>query len=192
MAVALAATAVDCHVRGRRPPALEPTALPGTLNEPGASFVSLHARAELRGCVGSLGPVRPLAADIVANAVAAASRDPRFAPVRADELALLDVEVSVLSAEARLETGSWDHVAQAVRPGVDGVTVRCGDRRATLLPAVWEQLPEPVDFLSALWRKAGLAPGTWHPGTEIWCYTAERWGSDLLAALDTAPVRRPK
>ena len=97
-----------------------------------------------------------------ANAVAAAFRDPRFAPLARDEFAAIAIEVSLLrSAASRSPPCDEDDALAQLRPGVDGVILECGRRRATFLPQVWEQLPEPRDFLRALKRKAGLPSDFW-------------------------------
>ncbi|MDR2703997.1 MAG: AmmeMemoRadiSam system protein B [Cellulomonadaceae bacterium] len=150
-------------------------------------FVTLNKHGELRGCIGTLSDDRPLSASIVANAANAALRDPRFAPVTAGELGDIEVEVSVLSeAEPVLisDSGSdsdWGHgsgeadgqahglrpprteaeAATALVPGVDGVILKRGWNHATFLPQVWEQLPDPVEFLAHLRAKAGLPARAW-------------------------------
>ena len=134
------------------------------LREPGATFVTLRIRGaaaptNLRGCIGSLLPSRPLAVDVAVNGAAAALHDPRFSPVRAEEVATLEVSVSVLSAFARVRAGSERELLGALRPGIDGLLIREGGRRAVFLPQVWEQLPAPSDFLDALRHKAGLPSG---------------------------------
>ena len=130
------------------------------LEAPGASFVTLTSgRAPggaLRGCIGSLVARRPLREDVEANAVAAALHDPRFPPLTARELDDVVVEVSVLSAPAVLPAADEAELLARLRPGVDGVVLSASGRRATFLPQVWEQLPDPADFLARLRRKAGL------------------------------------
>lgn len=144
--------------------------------EPGASFVTLKKHGRLRGCIGSLAAQRPLLEDLRANAVAAATRDPRFAPMTPDELPAVAIEVSVLSAPRPLRVPSLLEAYAALRPGVDGVIVEIGAlHRATLLPQMWQNLPDPAQFLRHLWLKAGLAPGVWHEGTTLQTYTVRAW-----------------
>src|SRR5450830_58359 len=88
--------------------------------EPGASFVTLTENGELRGCIGSLAAWRPLLEDVRANAVAAATQDPRFPPMTPDELPAVAIEVSVLSAPRPLPVSSLREAYVALRPGVDG------------------------------------------------------------------------
>ena len=111
-----------------------------------------------------------------ANARAAAFSDTRFAPVTADELPELDVEVSVLTAPEPLAVRSEDDALRLLQPGRNGVVLEWGRHRATFLPQVWEQLPDPRDFLAQLRRKAGLPPGFWDPEIKLSRYEVEKWG----------------
>ena len=145
------------------------------LKEPGATFVTLTQRGALRGCIGSLEARRPLLADVKANAVAAAMRDPRFAPLTREEFAVTRVEVSLLSP---LQIISFSDEAQALsqlQPGVDGVVFQYGPHRSTFLPQVWEQLPTVNAFMSSLKRKAGLAADFWADGLTLQRYTVAKW-----------------
>lgn len=145
------------------------------LREPGAVFVTLTRGGELRGCVGSLVAVRSLIEDVRGNAVAAAQRDPRFAPVEPDELEDLEVEVTELTRPEPMHViGEADALAQ-LRPGEDGIVLRFGERRATFLPQVWDSLPEPGDFLDQLKRKAGLPADFWDDELELERYRARKW-----------------
>ncbi len=142
------------------------------LQAPGASFVTLHTDDNaLRGCIGSLHADRPLEADVRANAVAAAFRDPRFPPVTADELERITVEVSVLSEPEPIVFATEQQAREALRPGVDGVILSHGSHRGTFLPQVWDSYPEPSDFLDALKVKSGLPPDFWSPDITLQRYT---------------------
>lgn len=146
------------------------------LQAPAACFVSLHTPSgALRGCVGVLEARRPLAKEIAEQAVAAALRDPRFAPVDADELPELRIAVSVLGPAQALETPDEAALLAALRPGVDGLTVVAGERRATFLPQVWQSLPEPRDFLAELKAKAGLPRDAAHTALRYERYTAQTY-----------------
>jgi AmmeMemoRadiSam system protein A len=143
---------------------------------PGASFVTLTEGGRLRGCIGSLEAVRPLLDDVGANAVAAATEDPRFPPLKRHELGGVAIEVSVLSAPVPLDVSSLADAYAALRPGVDGVIVELKPwYRATFLPQVWEELPQPEEFLAHLWNKAGIPPGEWLEGTTLQTYTVQAW-----------------
>lgn len=144
--------------------------------EPGASFVTLTKHGRLRGCIGSLAARRPLLEDVRANAVAAATRDPRFAPMTPDELAAVAIEVSVLSVPRPLHVSSLREAYAALVPEVDGVILETGTgHRATFMPQVWRNLPDPAQFLGHLWLKAGVVPGVWYQGTTLRTYTVRAW-----------------
>lgn len=145
------------------------------LAEPGACFVTLRKAGELRGCIGSVQPARPLREDLRANAVAAALRDPRFPPVTAAELPAIQIEVSLLSPTEEIPFCSEEAAVAALRPHVDGVILEFDGQRGTFLPQVWESLTEPETFLRQLKLKAGLDPDFWSIGIRLWRYTVEHW-----------------
>ncbi|MET7393451.1 AmmeMemoRadiSam system protein A [Dactylosporangium sp. NPDC005572] len=163
----LAADAVRARLSGARLVARLP--LDGALHATGASFVTLERSGVLRGCVGSLEPVRPLHRDVVRNAVRAMT-DPRLPPVTHDDWPLLDVKVSVLGPPAPIPAGDGAQVLAALVPGTHGLILDDGRRRATFLPSVWTKLPEPQRFLTALLRKGGWPDGEWPPGVSAWRY----------------------
>jgi hypothetical protein len=140
-----------------------------------ASFVTLRMHGELRGCIGTIDPHRPLGDDVAHNAHAAAYRDSRFAPVAATECQRLQVEVSVLSARIALEAASEEDALCCLRPGIDGVFLEYQKFQATFLPQVWDNLPEPMDFLCELRRKAQLPLRFWHPDIKLSRYTVEKF-----------------
>ena len=145
------------------------------LREPGASFVTLKLEGELRGCIGTIDAHRPLGDDVARNARSAAYRDPRFPPVSVDELARLQVEVSVLTPREALPVASESDALARIRPGIDGIALEYGGMSATFLPQVWESLPDPDAFLDALRRKAGLPARFWHPDLRLSRYTVEKF-----------------
>jgi AmmeMemoRadiSam system protein A len=158
-------------------PAAEPLAH-AALAELGATFVTLLREGELRGCIGSLELRRRLDEDVRDNAVGAAFRDPRFAPLRRYELDALVVEVSLLGPSAPLRFADEADLLAQLDPGRDGLVIAYGGRRATFLPQVWEALPAPRDFLAALKRKAGLLPDFWSPDLSAWRYAVAKWSED--------------
>ena len=159
--------ALDGRARRRQPDA-------AWLAEHGSSFVTLRQDGDLRGCIGSLEAYRPLADDIVANAVAAALYDRRFAPVAAHELASLEVEVSILTPSEPLPCIDESDALMKLRPGIDGVVLEYGRQRATFLPQVWESLPDAAIFLRELKRKAGLPADFWHAELRVRRYGVEK------------------
>jgi AmmeMemoRadiSam system protein A len=151
-------------------------ALPGALRRHGAAFVTLKRQGDLRGCIGSAQAYRPLAADVADNAYDAAFRDPRFGPLRQDELDGLSLSVSVLTPPEAIQAADEDALLRALLPRIDGLIIQCQGRRAVFLPVVWEQLPSPSLFLAHLKAKAGLDPSAPAPGLKAWRFEAVELG----------------
>lgn len=151
-----------------------PADTPANLLEKKGSFVTLTEEGQLRGCIGNIYPEMPLALAVTTNAYRAALNDPRFSPVTSEELARIEIEVSVLSVPAPLAFGSPTDLLQKLRPNVDGVVLKIGSHRSTFLPQVWEKLPDPGEFLDHLTAKAGLPARAWRgTETEIHIYQVE-------------------
>jgi len=148
------------------------------LDAPGAAFVTLTQDGQLRGCIGSLMAHRPLRDDVTNNAQAAAFDDPRFMPLRTAEVAYTRIEVSVLSAPVPMPFTSRQDALARLRPGIDGVILSAGRRRATFLPQVWDELPEPEVFIAHLFHKAGLPPTYWGDHVAISRYTVTAFLED--------------
>jgi AmmeMemoRadiSam system protein A len=128
------------------------------------TFVTLTINKQLRGCIGNLDSKDSIMDGIERNAINAAFRDPRFPPLKADELNRVDIEVSILTEPQPLEYRDSKDLLSKLRVNVDGVILRKGSASATFLPQVWEQLPQPEKFLSHLCTKAGLPADTWRKG----------------------------
>jgi len=128
------------------------------------TFVTLTINGQLRGCIGSLSATTPIATGVRDNALNAAFHDPRFPPLSREELAAVHIEVSVLSEPAVLAYADADDLVAKLRPGIDGVIIKKGYASATFLPQVWEQLPQPEQFLGHLCMKAGLEADQWRHG----------------------------
>jgi AmmeMemoRadiSam system protein A len=124
-------------------------------------FVTLKIGRYLRGCIGSLTGREPLIEGVRTFSLHAAFKDPRFNPLAESELDKIRIEVSVLTEPQPLTYRDADDLMAKLRPRVDGVTISKGYHSATFLPQVWEQLPDPVGFLSQLCLKAGLAADAW-------------------------------
>jgi len=144
----------------------------GPLTDPGAAFVTLTWRGRLRGCIGYTEPVAPLYRTVQECAVAAATEDPRFPPVTPRELDEIRIELSVL-------TPLWPIRPEEVVVGTHGLMIRKGSRRGLLLPQVavehgWDR----TTFLDQVCMKAGLPPGSWREGAELYGFTAEVFGEE--------------
>lgn len=145
-----------------RVPDLSHQEFPPRLCENGASFVTLTTRnGQLRGCIGALEAYQPLVMDVCEHALAAAREDYRFPPVRLQELPEIRIEISHLTAPAPLVYSTPAELLEKIRPGIDGVTLHDGGRRATFLPQVWEKLPDARIFLDHLCEKMGAPANLW-------------------------------
>lgn len=167
----LARAAIDAALAGKSTDSA--TADDPALDRPGACFVSLHRHGALRGCIGNITPLPTLREAVTHNAVAAALRDPRFPALTPAELADTTIDISVLSALTPLPAHSEAALLAALRPGVDGLQISAGNRRAVFIPAVWDQLPQPRAFLDHLRAKAGMPTHGWPPDMHAERFTAE-------------------
>ena len=153
----------------------ESAGVQGVLGGDGASFVTLKIKGRLRGCIGTLQPRRPLIVDVAANAHAAAFEDPRFEPLDAAEARELETHLSVLGPTLPLPVAGEADLLAKLRPGVDGLVLSLGRRRATFLPSVWEELSRPALFLAHLKLKAGLATDFWSDDFRFERYEVEEF-----------------
>jgi len=146
---------------------------PAHLLEKRATFVTLKHQGKLRGCIGILEAVRPLALDVIHNAHAAAFRDTRFYPLSIKEFEDLDLEISVLSPIEPVEFLNEQDLLGKLRPGTDGLCLEDGMYHGAFLPQMWQQLPVPRDFLNQLKVKAGLPPSYWSESLQVVRFTVE-------------------
>lgn len=133
-----------------------PENYPDVLCEYGACFVTLELNGNLRGCIGSIIAHRPLITDLIKNAHAAAFSDPRFEPLTIDEFQNLDISISLLSKPQRIEFTDENDLLSKIAPFKDGIIIRDQSHQAVYLPEVWKQLPDKIEFMKSLKRKAGM------------------------------------
>ena len=170
--LSIARRSIEAVLEGRRPE-LDPSQLDEPLTRPSGAFVSLHTKGgDLRGCIGSIQAVAPLCNAVSSNAVNAAFRDPRFYPVRPEELPNLHIEISVMSPIERVAS------VEEIEIGRDGLIISRGSRAGLLLPQVateygWDR----ETFLRQTCVKAGLSPDSWRlPECRIERFSAEVFG----------------
>src|SRR5580698_2138741 len=158
------------------------------LQQPGGAFVTLHHGKRLRGCVGQL-PSKDSLAEVVAHcAKSAALEDPRFEPVRAEELREIEIELSVLSP-------SFQIAPERIETGKHGLMVSSGLRRGVLLPQVAVECHWTAErFLEQTCIKAGLAGDAWRDReTRIEAFTAEVFAeSDSRSGQLPGPADRAR
>ncbi len=174
--VKLARYTISNKIGGRieKPGILEKALTDDDLKARCGTFVTLHIDGQLRGCIGSLTSSESILDGIKSNALNAAFNDYRFSPLTVEELDKIDIEISVLTDPMPLEFKDGNDLISKLRANVDGVIIRKGGASATFLPQVWEQLPDPADFLSNLCRKAGLSTNAWEkPGLKVLTYQVQ-------------------
>ena len=129
--------------------------------QPIACFVTLHEGGDLRGCIGCLEAEQPLAAALVYFAQAAAFSDPRFPPLQEAELQHCQLSISLLGPLSPIPASSRQQLLAHLTAHRDGLWLQSPGHRATFLPAVWRELPDPDQFLNQLLRKGGWSPSQW-------------------------------
>jgi uncharacterized protein len=140
-------------------------------------FVTLTQEGALRGCIGNIDPVYPLAEAVQRNAISAAFHDPRFQPISTEDLQKISIEISVLSIPVKVEFENMDDLIDKVTPYKDGVIFQYGSHTATFLPQVWSELPSHEEFFRHLSFKAGLEPTFWkhNPQLQVFTYQVEKF-----------------
>lgn len=141
------------------------------LKQKRAAFVTLTINSELRGCIGHVLPIEPLYKSVISNAINAAFSDPRFSPLRKDELSKIHIEISALTIPEKIK--SYEDIVL----GRDGIILKKGHNSALFLPQVaTEQGWNLEETLSHLAYKAGLSPNAWEEGCEFQTFQAEVFG----------------
>jgi AmmeMemoRadiSam system protein A len=163
----VARESIKAHFKGEK--SVLPQVTSPILNTSSGVFVTLHRHGQLRGCIGYLEACKPLLASVQEMAVAAAFGDPRFPPLREDELADLDIEISVLSPMHQIKN------IDEIQVGRDGIYIERGGHRGLLLPQVateygWDRLT----LLKQTCTKAGLPQNAWEdPASRIFIFSAK-------------------
>ena len=174
LAVRVAREALESHVLGR---SKRPFVVPKSFEEKAGAFVTinLHPGGDLRGCIGYPQPFFPLIKSIERSAEAAGSEDPRFPPLREDELDGIRVEVSILTPPQLIEVKKPKELSKHVEVGVDGLIVAQGAYRGILLPQVAvDERWDAEEYLSQACMKAGLLPEAWlDSSTRVYKFQAE-------------------
>ena len=173
----LAREALERGVKGEELSPLDPSGLTPNLCESGSSFVTLTIQGQLRGCIGSLDAHKSLVEDVRDHAVSAALNDPRFPPVREEELRRIRIEISRLTPPVPLDYTDANDLLSKLHPFVDGIVLRdIPYRRATFLPQVWEKIPEREEFLNNLCFKMGVEHDLWRrKHLEVLIYQVEEF-----------------
>jgi AmmeMemoRadiSam system protein A len=169
----IARESIEAVHAGGRAPQWSAADVDEELHRPAGAFVTLKTRSgDLRGCIGSIHAVHPLYEAVASSAISAAFRDPRFPPVQPQELAQLEIEISVMGPIELVRT------PDDIEVGRDGLIVSRGRNAGLLLPQVaieygWDR----ETFLAQTCVKAGLPPAAWRlQDTRIERFAAEVFG----------------
>ena len=147
-----------------------PENIPAVFTQQGATFVTLTIESQLRGCIGSIYPTKPLVLDIIDNAKNAAFHDPRFFPLSQEEFNKTEVSISLLSEPQKISYKDEKDLLTKIYP--HGIILTEREKRAVYLPVVWEQLPDREIFLNSLKEKAGLPPNYFSRTIEAYKFNA--------------------
>ncbi len=174
LAVRLARKAIEeCLKNGKK---ISPDNLPKVFKEKRGVFVTLNKKKghkELRGCIGRPYPILPLGEAIIASAINAARDDPRFNPVKPEEIDDLVIEVTVLTIPKRIKAKPKD-LPDKIIIGRDGLIVATGTCSGLLLPQVAvEHGFDCTEFLCQTCMKAGLMPDAWLNGAEVYSFEGQ-------------------
>jgi len=163
----IARETIEAYVRTRQKPDIE--AQEPEFQQKAGAFVTIKTHGRLRGCIGHIEGIHPLYRTIMEMAVAASTQDPRFPPMREDELADMHLEISVMTPLQRIEN------SDDIQVGTHGILLRRGFRSGLLLPQVaTEHHWDRETFLEHTCLKAGLSPNDWKdPNTEIYIFSAQ-------------------
>jgi len=170
--------AAEAAASGRRPP--EPCPTESGTDLTAGAFVTLRRGGDLRGCIGTFHAAEPLYRTVAEMARSAAIGDPRFPPVRPDEVSNLEIEISVLTPMRRIRDPN------EIEVGRHGLCIARGHHRGVLLPQVateygWDR----TEFLEHTCLKAGLPLNAWQEGADIYVFEAEVFGEREVAGQDS-------
>lgn len=136
-------------------------------------FVTIKKDGMLRGCIGYPQAPWPLRRSLVLSAIAAAEEDPRFPPLRSEEVGKISIEVSLLSEPVEIDPQNKQDLDE-IKIGRDGLVIESGFHKGLLLPQVaTEENMSVMEFLEATCNKAGLNRNCWKdPSTKVYKFSA--------------------
>lgn len=175
----VAEVAIRAYLEGTQFPGPDVDRLPERLQQPCGAFVTLHVAGKLNGCIGNIESRHAIGACISKLAIQAAFEDPRLPRLRRQDLDDLHIEVSLLSPRTVVDATTRAELIERLTPGLHGLVITSGDHRAVFLPSVWEQLPDPHDFIDQLLRKADLPIDRWPSSIHAEVFTTESFGRTL-------------
>jgi Uncharacterized conserved protein len=145
------------------------------LAQPQACFVTLNLDGRLRGCIGTLEAVMNFPAAICHYAKSAAFGDPRFYPLDVSEWPAVIISITLLGPLQPISAESRETVLSRLTAEKAGLYLKDAHHSATFLPMVWQQLPEPTQFLDALLEKGHWSHAIWPEHLNAWIYSGEEF-----------------
>jgi len=174
----IARQSIEAKLEGKPIPQFEPVS--DLLKKKMGAFVTLTKRGQLRGCIGYIRGVEPLYLTVSRMAIAAATEDIRFPPVRREELDEISIEISVLTPLKLIDDPS------EIQVGRDGIYIEKGYNHGLLLPQVaTEQGWNREEFLDHTCMKAGLPPGCWREGAKIYTFSAQIFNEEEVFSKES-------
>jgi AmmeMemoRadiSam system protein A len=168
-------------------PSVDKEILTDNIKSKKACFVTLYKKGVgLRGCMGLFFPKEPLYKNVIDRTIAAATKDPRFKPVKYGELKDIKLEISVLTDPVTLKFNSPQELLDKLQPLRDGVIIITKYGSSTYLPQVWKQLPNKRDFLSNLCVKQGAPYDYWETNfgdITVQTYQAIVFGEEIYGRI---------
>ena len=171
----LAKYTIEYFLENHKSPQINEKDIDDSLKIQASCFVTVYIYGKLRGCIGDIESDEPLFQNIIKRSISAVSEDFRFLPINISELPNLSVEVSVLSPIERYKKITGGKLIDYLAKERCGVVLEKDGRKALFLPQVWEDLPDPEEFLQNLCLKAGLSPEDWKSdATTVYTFTVEK------------------
>jgi len=173
MAVQFARNVIDTYLDTREIPDISEIELPDVFDEARGVFVTLHKDDTLRGCIGHPHADSQLKSSIIDSALSAAMRDPRFPPVRSEEMTDITVEVTILTKPKLIDVPA-NELPDSIEIGRHGLIVKSGIRQGLLLPQVAPENDfDELEFLGYTCMKAGLSYDAWLDGLEVYSFEGQ-------------------
>ena len=179
--------AIRARFEGKRHRGPDVDRLPEPLRRPCGAFVTVRVEGRLNGCVGDVDTDLPLGSCVARLAVAAAFEDPRLPALRREQWDRTELDISLLSPRTGVPAHTRAQLLQQLAPSRHGLIISARERRALFLPIMWEQLPDPEDFVDHLFEKAGLPESPWPADLQAEVFTTESFTRHLSGMTTARP-----
>ncbi len=167
----VAAKTLEYSTSRLKPPNVDIGSFSPQLQRNRATFITINKSGKLRGCIGTIHPTEPFIVNVVNNTYKAALKDPRFPPIRRDELSNIEITISLLSTLQKMSIKDEEDLLRQIKPNIDGLLIKDNTKQSVFLPQVWNEIPNKLDFISCLKQKAGLDSNHWSSNFQAWKFT---------------------